>query len=105
MPQPVLIVPQGRLDAASVRPLQAELDEHLANGSFHLIVDFKDTRYISSNGMRILLAAHKQSQQHGGSLKLCSLNPYILEIFAMAGFDRIFEIFDTYEQAAAAFPG
>ena len=103
MPEPITIVPQGRLDAASVRPLEAELAERLANGNCTLIVDFKDTTYISSNGLRILLAAHRQAQEHGGALKLCALGERLREIFAMAGFDRVFEIFETRAEAEQSF--
>lgn len=103
MPQPILIAPQGRLDAANVRPLEAELAEHLANGNSAMIVDFSDTTYISSNGLRILLAAHRQAQEQNGALKLCALNERLREIFAMAGFDRVFEIFETRADAEQAF--
>lgn len=102
MSEPVVITPQGRLDAANVQPVEAELAEHIANGNRRLIVDFKDTRYISSKGMRVLLAAHRQVQPHGGAVKLCGLSPRLQEIFAMAGFDRVFEIFETREQAEAS---
>lgn len=103
MPEPILIVPHGRLDAASTRPLEAELAEHLANGTYTLIVDFTHTTYISSNGLRILLAAHRQAQEHGGALKLCALSERLREIFAMVGFDRVFEIFETRAQAEQSF--
>lgn len=103
MPQPIFIVPQGRLDASNTRPLEAELAEHLANGNSWLIVDFSETTYISSNGLRILLAAHRQAQGQNGALKLCALNERLREIFTMAGFDRVFQIFETREHAEQAY--
>ncbi len=94
-----VIAPRGRLDADGSRPLQAELQEHIANGRVHLLVDLQETRYISSNGLRVLLAAQKQAQKRGGAIKLCALSPRLIEIFEMAGFDRVFEIFETQAQA------
>ena len=99
----IVLAPQGRLDAAGTRPLQDELKQHIAQGRVHLIVDLKDTRYISSNGLRVLLAAQKNAKRHGGALKLCCLSQRIVEIFEMAGFDRVFEIFPTREQAEESF--
>jgi anti-sigma B factor antagonist len=98
-----MLTPQGRLDAAGARPLEAKLKQHLAEGKTCLVVDLHATRYIGSNGLRVLLAALKEANRHGGSLKLCGLAPRLKEIFAMAGFDRVFEIFDTREQAEKSF--
>jgi len=95
-----ILTPRGRLDADGARPLQAELEQHLANGRVTLLVDFAHTRYISSNGLRVLLAAQKRAQKQGGAVKLCGLSPRLQEIFEMAGFDRVFEIFLTREQAS-----
>ena len=94
-----LITPRGRIDADGSRPLQAELQDHIAHGRVRLLIDLQETRYISSNGLRVLLAAQKQAQKQGGAIKLCALSPRLIEIFEMAGFDRVFEIFETQEAA------
>lgn len=98
-----VLTPRGRLDAVGARPLAAELDQHLAAGRINLIVDLKDTRYISSNGLRTLLTAMRDAQKKGGMLKLCCLRPRLEEIFEMSGFDRVFEIFATREEAEKSF--
>jgi anti-anti-sigma factor len=83
--------------------LEAELKQRIATAETRLIVDFEAVRYIGSNGLRVLLIAQKQAQQQGGSIKLCCLPPRLKEIFVMAGFDQVFEIFDTRAQAEKAF--
>jgi len=98
-----VLTPQGRLDAAGARPLEAELKQYMAAGKIHLLIDLAGTRYISSNGLRALLAAQKQAKERGGALKLCCLSPRLVEIFEMSGFDRVFEIFDKREQAEESF--
>ncbi len=102
-PQIVLLCPPGRLDALMARQLGIALEQHLSQGATRLIIDFKHTRYISSHGLRILLKTHKHARANGGGLKLCGLTPRLLEIFGMAGLDRVFEIFETVEQAEQAF--
>lgn len=102
-PEIQIITPRGRLDAANTRPLETELTQRIARGERALIVDLQDTRYIGSNGLRVLLAALKQVHKHGGALKLCGLSARLRDIFAMAGFDRVFEIFETREQAEKSF--
>lgn len=99
----VVIAPTGRLDAAGAQPLEAELHARLALGAARVIVDFQNTRYIGSNGLRVLLATQKRARQNGGAVKLCCLGTRLQEIFAMAGLDRIFEIFETRAQAEQSF--
>jgi anti-anti-sigma factor len=98
----VILTPRGRLDAASARPLEAELKQHLADGRVRVIVDLKDTRYIGSNGLRVLLAALKQAKARGGAVKLCCLSPRLIEILEMVGLDCVFEIFATRAEAEAS---
>ncbi len=98
-----IIAPQGRVDAASAPGLEAELKQRIAAGATRIVVDFSATRYISSNGLRVLLVALKATQCRDGALKLCALAPRLREILALAGFDRLFEIFDTRAQAEQSF--
>lgn len=97
-----LLEPGGRLDAIGARPLETELAAHIAEGHVYLIVDLTHVRYISSNGLRVLLVALKNAQKQRGALVLCGLNARLFEIFEMAGFDRVFEIFQTRQAAEAA---
>jgi anti-sigma B factor antagonist len=100
-----VVRPQGRLDAAGSPALDRELRQHLALGRRHLLVDLSDTSYISSNGLRALLAALKAARQGGGTLKLCCLSARLEEIFEMAGFDQVFDIYETRAAAEGAFEG
>jgi anti-anti-sigma factor len=97
-----VVTPQGRLDAGNTRPLETELKKHITAGQVRLVVDLEATRYISSNGLRVILIAMKQAQKHHGKLVLCCLNPRMQEIFEMAGFDKVFEIFDSRDRAEQA---
>ncbi len=95
----VVLAPEGRLDAAGVRPFEEEWKRHIAAGDTRLLIDLEQTRYISSSGLRSLLAAARTSKKYGGHVALCCLSPRLVEIFEMAGFDRVFQIFPNREQA------
>jgi anti-sigma B factor antagonist len=95
----IVLAPAGRLDAAGARTFETEWKQQIAAGHTRILVDLKDTRYISSAGLRTLLAAARTAKRHGGALCLCCLTPRVKEIFEMAGFDRVFQVFATYEQA------
>ncbi len=99
----VVLTPQGRLDAAGTRPFEEEWKRHIAAGHTRILVDLTETRYVSSNGLRTLLAAARTAKKHGGVVKLCCLSSRLLDIFEMAGFDRVFEVYPTREKAIQSF--
>ena len=98
----IVLAPEGRLDAAGVRPFEDEWKRHIAAGETRLLIDLEQTRYISSSGLRSLLAAARTAKKYGGNVALCCLSPRLVEIFEMAGFDRVFTIFPNREQAEQA---
>ncbi|UCF79436.1 MAG: STAS domain-containing protein [Candidatus Eiseniibacteriota bacterium] len=78
----------GRLDASQVAKLKSVLDTVTQS----CVVDFKTLEYISSAGLGVLLATQKRLRDSGYGLKLVNLNKHIRNIFAVAGFDFIFDI-------------
>jgi anti-sigma B factor antagonist len=78
----------GRLDAAQAGAAQAALD--LAQGVVTL--DCSALEYIASAGLGVLLKTQKRLKAAGGGLRLTGLNAHVFDVFAYAGFDRVFEI-------------
>ena len=63
------------------------------------MVDLSSVEYMSSAGLRVLLAAMKREKSLGGVLVLCSLNPFVKEVFDLTGFSRIFTMCSSKEEA------
>ena len=82
------IVLSGRLDASQVNTA----NEVLSKITRSSIVNFQNLEYISSAGLGILLMNQKRLSASGMRLKLINLNKQIRDIFALTGFDKIFEI-------------
>lgn len=87
-----LIGVNGRLDQTLNPKLEETLNDLLDNGHLHLVVDLTHTTYINSGGLRCLVSAWRRAKANEGSLTLCGLNSRLQEIFAMVGFDKVFEI-------------
>ncbi len=77
----------GRLDTNSSPKLEAELRQSV-DGIKELIFDFSDVEYISSAGLRVLLAAQKVMNRQG-SMKLTNVSPEVMEVFEITGFSDI----------------
>ena len=80
----------GRLDTTTAPQLEAELKASL-DGVEHLALDFADLDYLSSAGLRVLLAAQKQMNKQG-DMVVRNVNETIAEIFDVTGFCDILTI-------------
>jgi len=92
----------GRLDTTNYGLLDKKLITLIEEGENKIIFDCSKMDYISSSGLRIFLMALKKIKLSAGSFVLCSLQETIREIFEIAGFTTIFEIYKTKEEALKA---
>ncbi len=74
----------GRLDTNSSPKLEAELRQSV-DGVTELFFDFSEVEYISSAGLRVLLAAQKVMNRQG-SMKLIGVSDEVMEVFEITGF-------------------
>ncbi len=93
----------GRLDAYSASDVETKMNSMTDVAQVRLVVSLEQLEYISSSGLRVLLAGLKKARAQQGDIKLACLRPYIKEVFDIAGFTRLFSIFDTDESAIASF--
>ena len=81
---------EGRLDTMTAPELEAALKTAL-EGVEELTFDFEKLDYISSAGLRVLLASQKTMNRQG-SMKVVHVNEIIMEIFEVTGFSDILTI-------------
>ena len=83
----------GRLDTETSADVELALQDLLAAGERNFLIDMTDIGYVSSAGLRVLLATAKQLEGGKGSLRLCGLNPSVRQVFDVAGFSKLFALF------------
>ena len=81
---------EGRLDTNTAPQLEAELKTSLS-GITELELDFSGLEYISSAGLRVLLAAQKTMSRQG-KMTIRNVNETIMEVFEITGFVEILTI-------------
>ncbi|MBR6404844.1 MAG: STAS domain-containing protein [Lachnospiraceae bacterium] len=86
----LILALQGRLDTNTAPLLEQTLTEEL-DGVTELVLDFEEIDYISSAGLRVLLAAQKRMKKQG-SMKLVNVSEVVNEIFEVTGFMTILKI-------------
>ena len=70
----------GRLDSASAPRAEQEVALVLAGNPGNLIFDLGQLRYISSDGLRVLLGARQHQALRGGQCYLTNLQPQIEKV-------------------------
>ena len=80
----------GRLDTTTAPQLEAELKQNIS-GVEKLVLNFAALEYLSSAGLRVLLAAQKIMNKQGEMI-IRNVNETIAEIFEVTGFSDILTI-------------
>ncbi len=81
---------EGRLDTTTAPRLEEEIRSSI-EGVKNLIFDFEKLDYISSAGLRVLLATQKIMNKQG-SMVIRNVNETVMEVFSVTGFVDILTI-------------
>lgn len=81
---------EGRLDTMTAPAFESEIKSSL-DGITALILDFEKLEYVSSAGLRVILAAQKVMNKQG-DMKIVNVNEEIMDVFEITGFSDILTI-------------
>jgi anti-anti-sigma factor len=94
---------KGRLDSVTAPEMETHCRALIEKGETRILIDLDGLEYISSAGLRVLLVIAKSVKAKSGTLVLCRLAPIVREVMEISGFDKIFEMAGTREEALARF--
>ena len=80
----------GRLDTTTAPQLDEEVKSSI-DGVTDLVFNLADLEYISSAGLRVLLASQKTMNKQG-EMKVTAVSEPVMEIFEVTGFSEILTI-------------
>lgn len=93
----------GRLDAVSSPTMEKQLLGIVEGGRHKIMLDFSGVDYLSSAGMRMLLAVTKRLKSLSGAFVVCSVRDNVMDVLKMSGFDHVLDLAPGEEQAMAKF--
>ena len=94
---------EGNLDTNTSETAHEFLSKSIADGASNLVVSLDAVDFVSSAGLRVLLATAKRLGGSGGSLRVCGLNETVNEVFEISGFNTILDVSATESDAVAGF--
>ena len=92
----------GKLDTLTAGDYEKAMNQLIAQDKTRLVIDFAELSYISSAGLRVLLATAKQLKPKGGLTVFANLQGNVREVFEMTGFCTILGLYDSVDAALAA---
>lgn len=98
-----VLKPLGRIDQNTAPSFQKSLLAALDAGKDCAVaLDMSAVDFLSSIGLRALMAAHKRCQTNGARLALFALTPVVREVFSISRFDTVLSCFDARGPALAS---
>jgi anti-anti-sigma factor len=101
----VVVAPEGPIDHPHAQELGHALAQLLAPEAVSaeaLVVDFGGVGYVSSTGLRVLMVAAREAQARKTRIAVAALQPAVAEIFGIARFNHVVEVFPTVRDALSA---
>lgn len=99
----VVLSVEGSLDALTAPDLGQAFSTQIASGHFKMVADLAGVDYSSSAGLRVLLAAVKETRQNGGDLRLAAVQPNVNKVLTLAGIASAIEQYADVGSAVSSF--
>lgn len=100
-----VVTVSGRVDSFTAPELEKLLLGLIKTGQKNIVVNLKDTKYMSSAGLKSLLSAlmKVRRMKPRGDVVISEITPELKENFEIVGFNHLFKFFDRNERAIGSF--
>ena len=92
----------GEIDVYTAPTLRERLNELIAEGEYHLVVDMAGVDFLDSTGLGVLVGGLKRARSHDGTLQLFCDQEKILKVFRITGLTKVFPIHAALPEALAS---
>src|SRR6201984_467086 len=99
----VVLLPGQDLDAANTADFKSSIAPVLKVHT-QVVFDLSQLRFIDSSGLGAFLSCLRQLSTRGGELKLCGMSTQVYQTCERVRMHKIFDIYRSKNEAAAAFP-
>lgn len=93
-----ILKPNGRIDASALQAFSGCISKAVDSGCTKILIDFSDTEYMSSAGIRSLMEGLRRVEEVNGIFAVCSPNENMRELFDVIRLEQVVKIYkDDFE--------
>ena len=97
-------VERNILDEANIQQIGEEIGRVVdSQDQPKVLISFTNVDHLSSAALGTLITINNKIRSRDGQLRLAEIDPQIYEVFVITKLNKLFQIFDTSEQALASF--
>ena len=93
---------EGEIDIYTAPRLRELLIDLVSQNHYQIVVNLEKVGFLDSTGLGVLVGGLKRVRAHDGSLDLVCTREQILNIFRITGLTKVFDVYQTVDQATAA---
>jgi anti-sigma B factor antagonist len=97
-----LIAVSGEIDLFTAPEFKQRLAAPIDAGRSQVVVDLRETSFIDSSSLGVLIGAHRRLKLRGGALVVVCDDEAIIKTFKVTGLDGVFRVAATLEEALEA---
>lgn len=88
------------MDALQIQQIGAELYDLVdKQGHKHILLDFSNVKFLSSQTLGVMLNLHKKITDRKGWMGVCGLKKDLHKVFKLTKLDKVFKFYDSEDQA------
>jgi anti-sigma B factor antagonist len=99
----IVAIPAEELDASNSEAFKREVGQLLEAAAPKLVLDLARLRFVDSSGLGAFISCLRKANARGGDVRICAMSKQVRAAFELVRLHRIFEIYNTREEAARSF--
>jgi anti-anti-sigma factor len=93
----------GVVDTGTTLILDDHLSSLIRDQHYKLVLNMGEVSYVSSAGWGLFISLLQKTREHGGDIKLASLNNDVKNVFNLLAFSNLIAAYKNVEEAIEAF--
>lgn len=89
----------GKMDTSTSPQAEKYINQLIEEGNSNILLNLEELDFISSTGLRVILASGKELASSDGKLTICNPNVTVNDVLAMSGFNKMFGVFESEQEA------
>ena len=97
----LLLRARGHINTRSAALFEVTAFRTIGDSRLDVVIEASQITYLSTAGLRVFIRLWRELKESNRSLVICSLKPYINQVFELLGFHRVIDIRSDVESALA----